>query len=394
VIRVLTILTYYHPHWTGLTAHAVRVAEGLVARGMGVTVLTTRHSPDLASRELLNGVQVVRLWPLMRFSRGMITPAFPLTAARLLASHDVVHMHTPLPEALFVGALCRVQGRPLLMTHHGDVVMPHGLFNQLLQHAGHLVLRGAATLADAVTSYSRDYAEHSSLLSHSRHKLLYVYPPVELPPPLPGAALAWRSRLGLQDKALIGFAGRWVEEKGFDVLLRALPLIREALPQAHLVFAGETQVAYENFFQRCRSLVERQADHITLLGLIRDRQQMAHFYALCDLFVQPSRTDMMPLAQIEAMLSGTPVVGTDIPGARVVVRETGFGRLAAPNDPRGLAVAIVETWRQREHYRPVRERVRALFDPAQTMSQYQHILERLVRRRAGLAAGGFEGKDS
>ncbi len=393
MIRVLTILSYYHPHWTGLTTHAVRVAEGLVARDIAVSVLTTRHTPDLAAREVLNGVRVIRLWPAMRFSRGMIAPAFAVTAARLVATHDVVHMHTPLPEALLVGILCRLQRRPLLMTHHGDLVMPRGLFNRLLQGAGHLVLRGAGSLADAVTSYSRDYAEHSRLLGHFRRKLFYVYPPVELPPPLPGAARAWRAQLGLHDKALIGFAGRWVEEKGFDILLRALPFIREVVPTAHLVFAGETQVAYESFFERCRPLLEEQADHVTLLGLIRDSQQMAHFYALCDLYVQPSRTDMMGLAQVEAMLSGTPVVSTDIPGARVVVRETGFGRLAAPNDPHRLAVAIVETWHQRERYQPIRERVRAHFDPAHTMSQYQSILEELVMRRAGLAARVFEGRD-
>jgi glycosyltransferase involved in cell wall biosynthesis len=394
MIRVLTILSYYHPHWTGLTTHAVRVAEGLVARDMAVTVLTTRHSSALAAREVLNGVQVVRLWPLMRFSRGMIAPAFLTTAARLLANHDVVHMHTPLPEALLVGVLCRLGRRPLLMTHHGDLVMPRGLFNQLLQRAGHLVLRGAGSLADAVTSYSCDYAEHSRLLGHFREKLHYVQPPVELPRPLPGAALAWRERLQLQDKALIGFAGRWVEEKGFDILLRALPFVREALPQAHLVFAGETEVAYERSFQRCRPLLEAQADHVTLLGLIRDPQQMAHFYALCDLYVQPSRTDMMGLAQVEAMLSGTPVVATDIPGARVAVRETGFGRLAAPENARALAATIVETWRERDLYRPHRESVRAHFDPARAIARYQSILQELAIRRASQTASIAGGKDA
>ena len=46
-MRILSALTYYHPHWTGLTAHAVSIAEGLAARGHQVTVLTTRHTYKL-----------------------------------------------------------------------------------------------------------------------------------------------------------------------------------------------------------------------------------------------------------------------------------------------------------------------------------------------------------
>jgi glycosyltransferase involved in cell wall biosynthesis len=392
--RVLTILSYYHPHWTGLTAHAVRLAEGLAARGLIVTVLTSRHSRELARDEIVNGVRVVRLWPLMRFSRGMITPAFAGAAARLIAAHDVVQMHTPLPEALLVAVLCRLQGRPLLMTHHGDVVMPRGPFNTLLQRAGHLVLLGAGTMADAVTAYSRDYADHSSLLGHFRDKLHYVYPPVELPPPVARAVTAWRRHLRLQDKALFGFAGRWVEEKGFDLLLRAFPAIQSAIPAAHLVFAGEIQVAYEKFFERCRPLIDAQRAHLTLLGLIRDPRQMANFYAMCDLFVQPSRSDMLGLAQIEAMLAGTPVVATDIPGARVAVRGTGFGRLAAPGDPQALAAAIIATYRERERYRPSPAAVRAHFDPAVTLAQYRDILEELAAARASPTAGAVRGHDA
>lgn len=379
-MKILSILTFYYPHWTGLTTYARRIAEGLAARGHEVTVLTTRHSPELARDELLNGVRVVRLRPMARFSRGMIAPAFPYAAARLIAQHDVVQIHTPLPEALLVAVLCRALGRPLVMTHHGDVVMPAGWFNQAVQRAAFAILWAAGWLADVVTSYSQDYAEHSSLLRSLKGKVACIYPPVEIPEPDHAAAAAWRAELGLQDRLLIGFAGRWVEEKGFDYLLQALPLIRQVYPEAHLVYAGERQVVYENFYARCLPLIEEQRAHLTFLGLLRDPQQMANFYALCDLFALPSRSDMMALVQVEAMLCGTPVVATDIPGARVVVRETGFGRLARPHDPRSLAEAIIETLRHRERYRPERQAVRRIFCTKKTLDAYEALLQRLVRR--------------
>ncbi|MGB9750669.1 MAG: glycosyl transferase family 1 [Roseiflexus castenholzii] len=381
-MHILVILTYYYPHWTGLTVHAVRVAEHLAERGHTVTVLTTRHNLDLARDEMVNGVRVVRLWPIARFSRGMITPAFPWAVAQLIAEHDVVQIHTPLPEAPLVAVLCRVLGRPLLMTHHGDVVMPDSPAEKLVERAAFHILRFAATLADGITSYSEDYARHSPLLWPFRDKLTCIYPPVEFPEPDPVAAAAWKRDLGLEGKCLIGFAGRWVSEKGFDDLLRALPLIRAALPAAHLVFAGERNVVYDDFYRVCQPLIEAQQEHITFLGLIRDRQQLAQFYAMLDLFVLPSHTDMMALTQIEAMLCGTPVVATDIPGARVVVRETGFGRLAPPYNPPALAQVILETLRDRERYLPNPAGVRRTFNTQQTIDAYERLLDWLVRTRS------------
>lgn len=379
-MKILSVLTYYYPHWTGLTAHAVRVAEGLANRGHEVTVLTTRHSPELPRDEMINGVRVIRLQPFMRFSRGMLTPAFPYAAGKLISQHDVVQIHTPLPEALQVGLLCRVMRRPLLMTHHGDVVMPGGALNRAIQQLAFLMLRATGRLAGAVTSYSRDYAEHSRLLSSMRRKLAYVYPPVKIPAPDPAAVAAWKAQLGLEGKTVIGFAGRWVREKGFDHLLKALPAIHAAYPEAHLLYAGETRIAYERFYEQCLPLIRAEREHLTFLGLLRDPQQIANFYGMCDLFVLPSRTDMMALVQVEAMLCGVPVVAADIPGARVVVRETGFGRLAPPNSPQALARAIVETLHDRRLYEPSREAVRRIFNTEKTLCQYEQIMTRLVRR--------------
>lgn len=366
-----------------MTAHAVQVAEGLAARGVDVTVLTVRHSPELKRDEKINGVRVIRLVPISRFSRGMITPALLWAAPALIAGHDVVQIHTPLPEGPINAAYCRFLRRPLLMTHHGDLVMPPGLLNQALQASGYYILLLTGLMANAVTSYSRDYAQHSRLLRNFEGKLFYIYPPVTSPLPDRQAACEWRHELGLDGKLLIGFAGRWVEEKGFDYLLQALPLIHKTIPNAHLVFAGEQNVIYDDFYQKCLPYLEPVKDHLTHLGLIRDPQKMANFYAMCDVFVQPSRSDMFALTQVEAMLCGTPVVASDIPGARVVVRETGFGKLFPARDPEALAEAICQVIQTRDQYCPVREEVRKIFDRERSLDQYQALLESLVHSSGG-----------
>jgi glycosyltransferase involved in cell wall biosynthesis len=361
-----------------LTAHAVQVAEGLAARGVDVTVLTIRHLPDLKRDERINGVRVIRLQPVSRFNRGMITPALLWAAPMLIAQSDVVQMHSPIPEGPILASYCRLLRRPLLMTHHGDLVMPPGFVNQSLQFIGYYILLVTGMLSNAVTSYSRDYAEHSRLLRNFKGKLSYIYPPLESITPNLEAAAAWRHELGLGDKKIIGFAGRWVEEKGFDYLLQALPQIHRKFPNAQLVFAGDTNVIYDHYFQQCLPYLEPVKEHFTSLGLIRDPQKMANFYAMCDVFVQPSRTDMFALTQVEAMLCGTPVVASDIPGARVVVQETCYGKLSPARNPAGLADTICEVLQNREAYTPEREKVSTIFSRERSLDQYQHLMEGLL----------------
>jgi glycosyltransferase involved in cell wall biosynthesis len=194
--------------------------------------------------------------------------------------------------------------------------------------------------------------------------------------------------LGLENRKVVAFAGRFVEEKGFDYLLQAVPLVRKRLPDAHFLFAGDTDVAYETFFAQWRPLFEEQSAHLTHLGLLRDAQQMANFYAMADVFVLPSRTDCFAIVQIEALLSGTPLITTDIPGAREIVRVTGAGRLVRPKDPRALAGGIVEVLQNPESVEPNPNDVRGTFDPERSLDEYEELLLKLVqtprRRRLGL----------
>jgi glycosyltransferase involved in cell wall biosynthesis len=261
--RILTLLTYYHPHWTGLTAYATNIAEGLAARGHRVSVLTSRHDDDLPLEENVNGVQVRRLPTVGRVSRAMVMPTFPTEVRRALADHDLVHVHSPMPEAALVVGLARSAGVATLITHQGDVVMPAGALNRAIQGVMDLNLASAVRRADAVVTHSADYAGKSRLLTRRGRPVEAIAPPTYIPEPRADTVARWRAELGVADRPVVGFAGRFVEEKGFDFLLEAVPIIRAAVPDVHFVFAGETGVVYERFFDRCRPMLERHQDAIT-----------------------------------------------------------------------------------------------------------------------------------
>ena len=372
-MKILTVLDYYHPHWTGLTANAKQIAEGLVRRGHEVTVLTVRHEPHLPRTATENGVDIVRVRAVARLSRGLVAPGFAVAAARMAGRHDVVHLHTPSLQALPVAAACRGRRTPLVLTHQGDIVMPAGAANAALERAGNASLAAAARLATRVTTFTRDYAEHSVVLLPALGKFAEILPPIAMPPADPGDVAARRASIGV-DGPVVGFAGRFVEEKGFDYLLLALPALVEALPEIRLAFAGELDVAYERFYETCRPLVERHADRIAFVGLLRAREELAAFYAACDVFALPSRTDCFASVQVEAMLCGTPVVATDIPGSRMAVRTTGMGVVVAPRDPAALAEGILAVLRDPEPYRARRPAARETFDAERALDGYEQLL--------------------
>ena len=381
-MRILSTLTFYHPHWTGLSVVARRLAEGMASRGHGVTVLTSRHDRALPRRDALRGVAIVRVPIMAKISRTVVMPSFPFELAREVARSDIVHLHTPMPEAPIVAAIARGLRKPVLVTHHGDVVMPSwGAFNRVVQVVMDKFLLAGMRWSDRIVVHVGDYRDRSVFLRPVASKVDAIYPPVELPSPQPAEVERLRDSFALDGRPVVGFAGRFVEEKGFDFLLRAIPAVREALPDVLFLFAGETAIGYEDFFERNRGLFEGQRDVIVELGLVRDPAAMANFYASCDVFVVPSRTDCFAIVQVESLLCGTPLVTSDIPGAREVIRVTGAGALVRPQDPAAIAEGIIRVLGRPERYRAAAATVRRIFDPERSIDRYETLMERLIERR-------------
>ena len=208
-------------------------------------------------------------------------PGFALAAIREIGRADVVQMHTPMLETLLVALLCRPLSTPLVMSHHGDLVLPAGLFNRFTERSVTAMMGAAGRLADRVTTYSDDYAAHSAFLQQFADHLTAIAPPVTIPAPVPDQVRAQRAELGLEGKRIVGFAGRFVEEKGFDFLLAAVPLIKQHVPEVHFLFAGETNVAYERFYRHARASDRAAPRRYHAAGLIRDPQTAGQLSTRC-----------------------------------------------------------------------------------------------------------------
>jgi glycosyltransferase involved in cell wall biosynthesis len=374
-LKILICLLYYLPHRTGLTLYVQQLAERLAARGHRVTVLCARHSPETPLGESMeNGVRVCRLWPLpVAISRGMVMPGYPKALLRLVREHDVVSLHTPMLETALISLAARLAGRRIVVTHHGDLVLPAGPLNRLITAVMFGLYRVMAKSAPALVSHTMDYARHSRYLRPYIDKVAVIPPFVDLPKPDPERVRELRRAWSPDGGPIIGFAGRFVEEKRPDLLIRSLEVVNGAFPGTRIVFAGQHQIPYESYWPRHRPLVERYQDQLVFLGIVPSPQDMADFYAACDLLALPSATECFALVQVEAMLCGTPVVMTDTPGGRVPVQLTGMGKIVPRNDWRALGEGIVEVLSDRERFVRPAEEIERHFSVEEAVARYEEL---------------------
>lgn len=374
-MKILFVLTYYRPHWTGLTQYAARLAEGLAQRGHEVAVLSSQHQKDLAQEETINKVKVFRLPSLFRISRTQITPLFPLKLFLLIRENEVVVAYLPLTEIILVAILAKIFKRKFFLVHNGDLVLPTGLINWLLEKIYYLTTGIAIRLANGVIVQTKDYSEKSRLLSPFKDKWRVILPLYEKMKISKTGIEKFKKKYHLGRKKLIGFSGRFVEEKGVDYLLEAIPKVMAEIPNAHFVFAGESQIAYEKFWERIKALVEKNRDYLLLLGLIKKKEEMANFYGSTDVLVQPSRSDCFPSSLVEAILAGIPVVCTNISGARWVVKKTKMGVLVPPRNHQALAKGIVRVLKNRKKYLQPRKKIEKIFNYEETIKKYEKLFK-------------------
>jgi len=234
--------------------------------------------------------------------------------------------------------------------------------------------RWAMRSAAAAIAYSDDYVSHSIYLAGHFDKTVAISPPVSIPTPRADEAATLRSRLSPHGGPLIGFAGRFVREKRPDVAIRAMDTVLASRPDASLAFAGEYRIRYEDTWERSAALVEQHRGHLHFLGLLEDPQDLADFYAACDVLVLTSDTECFGLVQVESMLCGTPVIMTDIAGGRVPVQRTGMGLLVPRDDARAVGRAILEVLDQPHRFQRGRRQVVEALNLDQTISRYEEVL--------------------
>jgi glycosyltransferase involved in cell wall biosynthesis len=329
---IRTYLLYHYPH--------------LAAAGYRFTFLGPADASFRALAEEVrgwDGAEVVEApvrgprWRLWRTMRSLLHRQ----------RFDLIHSHglTAAAQAVVGGLGWSVPH----VVHSHDVFLPRQAAG-LAGRARLLLLGRLLRRADAIVSVSADaqanLLEYLPGLARGRCRLVPILNGIDTARFAEGGrgADGLRRRLGVGPEVfLIGFLGRFMEQKGFLPLLEALKRLaaRGADRPFRLVAVGSGD--YEREY---RAEVGRRglAGHVSFLDFVPDT---APVLRQLDLLVMPSLWDACGLLAMEAMAAGTPVLGSDCPGLREVLRGTP-SLVAPPGDAaawcEALARAIAAPW--------------------------------------------------
>ena len=306
--------------------------RNLAERGNKISVLLggQEHLANAGDRN--DGIEFHRLPTLNLLSWVTGTP-YPIL--RGVSSHvrrinpDLVHVHSHL----FLSSYQAVRathsiGMPSVVTIHG-VTAQRGWFLNLYQQA---YLRTMAKMlfrdVSAIVCLTKSDAELIAEIAGDASKIHIIPNGVNIDFFKPGEECANR---------LVVWTGRFVFEKGLNLLVEAAKIVSQQIPDARFLLIGSGPL---------ENSIARRVKELGLSEVIRftgplERGEIAEVLRKATVFALPSLKEGLPRSILEAMACGVPVVGSDISGINDVVIDGQNGILVPPREPEMLAHKIM-----------------------------------------------------
>ncbi len=369
-VRIALISPYSWTYPGGVTRHIEALSAELSALGHEARILAPYDPDDAFARHLHRGARPQKVPPPEGFvslgrtfglpANGAVSnitglPGAVLRLRRELTEggYDVAHLHEPVVPMVCWEALFHSGGVPLVGTFHtysenpvtnGIAAVPLGGRRRM----NRLKVRIAVSEAAAWTA-RRFYGGRYRIVPNGVHLVDRGAEdggggdgPARMV--APGGAYAcartpargssfWEDRPDAAEPLRVLFIGQAVERKGLPVLLSAFEALREHVPATlTLVGASEQEVAHMTL----------DGGGVRALGKVSETCKRAEL-AAADVLCAPSlHGESFGMVLTEGLAAGTPVLASDIPGYRDVVRDGLDGRLLPAGDPLALAEALRE----------------------------------------------------
>jgi glycosyltransferase involved in cell wall biosynthesis len=330
-MRILTLSYDFPPLGSGASAAAYGLSRQLVRLGHAVDVVTMGFR-GLPREQTVEGVRVLRI-PCLRRRRHLCTVpeaasylagAGP-TIRRLTAAHryDVVHAHFILPGGFMAWRLHRATGLPYVITAHGSDVPGH---NPYRFRSAHRLLAPIwdAVVRDAQQVVCPSEALRSLVRRRSRLAKTSVIPNGIEPDRFTSDRAAERAKRIL-------LVGRLVEGKGAQDALSALNGFTKEY-ELHIVGDGP-------YLPTLRELARPRGRQVRFWGWLESGSaQLKELYETSSAFLLPSEAENCPIALLEAMAAGLPIITTQGTGCEEVVGDAAL--LVPPSDPGAIRSAL------------------------------------------------------
>ncbi|MCC6848629.1 MAG: glycosyltransferase family 4 protein [Deltaproteobacteria bacterium] len=319
----------------------LRQVRALRRLGVEITVALPSASDGLAPRYAEAGAEVIAADLDVDARAPWRLPAALARCRQVVAAvrPDVIHSHFVSTTLVARLALGHAHPVPRVFQVPGLLHLEHALFRRLdLATAGP---------ADVWVGCCEAIAEAYRRAGVPPERALRSYYGLELAGFGGAARGGFRRAIGVgATTPLVGMVGymyrpKWYlgerrGVKGHEDLLEAIALVREVRPEVRAVIVGGAWDGAEDYE---RELRRRAGRGVVFTGDLPDTRPV---YADLDVAVQPSRSEGLPNATVEALASGCPVVATAVGGLPDFVRDGATGWLVPPADPVRIANAILE----------------------------------------------------
>ncbi len=253
---------------------------------------------------------------------------------------DIMHAHWIIPQGYLAALIKKKFGIPYIVTAHAGDVFP--LKSTLLKRFGRIALRNCD--ACTVNSLATKKAVEAVMPLDRIHVIPMGVDLSAFSPSKKDASL--RKQLGMPDQ-LILFVGRLAEKKGLTFLLDAMPTVLKKFPKAKLLIIGDGPL---------KSALEQQAQQLGIHKSVifigkMSNDELPRYYATADLFVGPSivtasgDTEGLGVVFLEALASGTAVIGSNVGGIPDIIKDGITGLLVEQKNAKALAEKIIEMLR-------------------------------------------------
>ena len=244
---------------------------------------------------------------------------------------QIVHAH----HGWVIAAALAEQPIPYVVSLHGTEQYGFDHYPEYRE----LALRGLRGARLLIALTERDREQASTTYTIDPGKIVVVKSGVDTSVFKPAAVDRARVLGGYSispDQPIVLFAGKLTAIKGVDVLLRAVAIYGSASPPPATLIVGDGDER-----ARLEQLARKLAlQHVYFLGH-QDHQVLIALANIADVGAFPSRRDAFPLAPMELLACGTPIVASNIGGFTEIVTD-GVGALVPPDDPVALAAKIAE----------------------------------------------------
>jgi len=379
-MRILFFSPYFYPYTSGITTYPFKLLSNL-SRKHQVTIITFKHNNKLLDKETVNQIKIIRIPYWFKISKGFISPQSVICFIKNIRNSDLVILNIPNFEGILLALISKLYKIKIISIFHCLVFSDHSLVSKIITSFLNVSIYLQLSFSQVIVGYTQDYVNSTWVGKIFNKKIKIILPPIEIK-----NTMQQETQLNVSlrnNDIVIGYAGRIATEKGLEYLIRAIQKIKKTKNNTRLLLAGPygKEVAGEMlYYQRIIESLNNSRVSYQMLGNL-EGNNLINFYKSISVLVLPSinQTEAFGMVQAEAMLCGTPVIASDLPGVRIPIQLTNMGIITPPKDANAIAKAIIIVIKKHTRYtnETLIANAKSIFDINKTYKFYENLLTTL-----------------